>query len=1167
MLGLCEGLRKLPELETLLKKIGEGTVTAVGGLSLPHKAHFIAAVRRFTGRPLVVLCADETACRRMAADVQALSGEDVLNLPYRECMFHNVESASREWELARLRAFHELSMGHAGIVVTTPDALLLRTMPEETLKAHTLRLKVGEQHELRELSARLNAAGYLRCDRVEGVGQYALRGGILDVFSPAYDSPVRVDFFDDEIDAMGLFDPESQRRTENIQSADILPAGEVLCDAAPDGKDGLIAKIRKLADAASRRKKAPEALEKNLRADAERLQEQGSLPSIDRYLELIYPDKTAAFAYLPDNAVWFLDDAGRVKERAKGFAWQMEEDIRSLLEAGTLGPDQTDLAWEYDELCAKLAARSTVLLETFISAQLDPKPKSLLTVMCKQLPSYGGSLETAVQDVEHYRRDGYTIILLAATERRAQGLQNMIDGSSLDYALGTLPPAGVVTIAVGNLSGGMEYPGVKLAVITEGQILAESTRKKKEKRKKSNREQIQSWQDLSVGDLIVHDLHGIGRFVGIEKIKTDNGVRDYIKLQYAGTDTLFVPASQLDTVSKYIGAGEDTPVKLHKLGGVEWQKTKTRAKAAAKDMAKKLIAIYAERKRRPGFKFPKDDDWQREFEDSFEYTETDAQLRSAAEIKSDMEGSAPMDRLLCGDVGFGKTEVAFRAVMKCILAGKQAAILVPTTVLARQHYLTAMRRFTGYPIKVALLSRFQNANESAEILRRLKEGRIDLIVGTHRLLSKNVVFHDLGLLIIDEEQRFGVTHKERLRDIARNIDTLTMTATPIPRTLNMALLGVRDMSTLEEAPRDRQPVQTYVLEYDLGVVCDAIRREVNRGGQVYFLHNRVETIDMAAAKLKAAMPELTYGVAHGQMDEKSLSEVMNGVSAGDIQVLVCTTIIETGIDIPNVNTLIIEDADRMGLAQLHQLRGRVGRSTRHAYAYLTYKKGKVLSEDSTKRLTAMREFAGFGAGFQIAMRDLEIRGAGNILGVEQSGHMIDVGYDMYLRLLEEAVLEERGEKAQKKVDCTAELAVNAHIPENYVPVSEERMDLYRRIAFIKEPGDVDDVIDELCDRYGDPPKSVQNLVEIALLRADASRADITEITQKDHSILLGIPQPDFERVANLCSTPGFKGRIMLSAGDKPYLTLKLKAGEDPIATVKAMIAAYTAVKPSVKPAQ
>ncbi|MBE6931369.1 MAG: transcription-repair coupling factor, partial [Ruminococcaceae bacterium] len=692
-------------------------------------------------------------------------------------------------------------------------------------------------------------------------------------------------------------------------------------------------------------------------------------------------------------------------------------------------------------------------------------------------------------------------------------------------------------------------------------------RKKKEKRKKSNREQIQSWQDLSVGDLIVHDLHGIGRFVGIEKIKTDNGVRDYIKLQYAGTDTLFVPASQLDTVSKYIGAGEDTPVKLHKLGGVEWQKTKTRAKAAAKDMAKKLIAIYAERKRRPGFKFPKDDDWQREFEDSFEYTETDAQLRSAAEIKSDMEGSAPMDRLLCGDVGFGKTEVAFRAVMKCILAGKQAAILVPTTVLARQHYLTAMRRFTGYPIKVALLSRFQNANESAEILRRLKEGRIDLIVGTHRLLSKNVVFHDLGLLIIDEEQRFGVTHKERLRDIARNIDTLTMTATPIPRTLNMALLGVRDMSTLEEAPRDRQPVQTYVLEYDLGVVCDAIRREVNRGGQVYFLHNRVETIDMAAAKLKAAMPELTYGVAHGQMDEKSLSEVMNGVSAGDIQVLVCTTIIETGIDIPNVNTLIIEDADRMGLAQLHQLRGRVGRSTRHAYAYLTYKKGKVLSEDSTKRLTAMREFAGFGAGFQIAMRDLEIRGAGNILGVEQSGHMIDVGYDMYLRLLEEAVLEERGEKAQKKVDCTAELAVNAHIPENYVPVSEERMDLYRRIAFIKEPGDVDDVIDELCDRYGDPPKSVQNLVEIALLRADASRADITEITQKDHSILLGIPQPDFERVANLCSTPGFKGRIMLSAGDKPYLTLKLKAGEDPIATVKAMIAAYTAVKPSVKPAQ
>ncbi len=1160
MLGLCQALRSLPEFEQLLQRIRDGAVTAVGGLSLPHKAHITAAVRRFTGRPLVVVCADELECRRFAADLSVLSGEDVAMLPAREPVFQNVETASREWEILRLRALWGLASGTAPLVVTTPDALLLRTMSPDTLRSASITVRTGQTLEPQELASRLTAAGYLRCDRVEGCGQFAQRGGIVDVFSPAHDAPVRIDFFDNEVDAMGFFDPDTQRRTDNTASCVLLPAREALPDAAPGGRDGLADALSKLISANARRKKLPEGLLETLSADLERLRETAVFPALDRYLPLIYPELRTAYDFLPAEAILCLDETGRIRERAEGYAWQMNEDVKSLLESGVITPAQTEFARDYDSLVAAMPARATVLLESFISGTLQPRPRAILTLIAKQLPSYGGSLETAVSDVQHYKHEGYATVVLATSDRRAEHLEGMLrdTGARIDFQLASVPEPGTVTVGIGNLSSGLEYPAAKLAVITEGQIMAASVTKKARTPKKKAGEKIKSFSDLSPGDLVVHDQHGIGRFIGIEKIKTENGLRDYIRLQYAGTDTLFIPATQLDMVSKYIGGGGDeTKTRLNKLGGSEWQKTKTRAKAAARDMAKKLIAIYAERRRRPGFAFPKDDAWQKEFEDAFEYTETEAQLRCTAEIKADMESTAPMDRLLCGDVGFGKTEVAFRAIMKCVLASKQAAILVPTTVLARQHYMTAVRRFSGYPVKIAVLSRFQTAAETREIHRKLASGLLDVVVGTHRLLSKDLRFHDLGLLVIDEEQRFGVTHKERLRDIARNVDTLTMTATPIPRTLNMALTGVRDMSTLEEAPRDRQPVQTYVLEYDMGVILDAIRREITRGGQVYYLYNRVETIERCAAKLKAALPDVSIAVAHGQMSEDALSEVMRAMSDGELQLLVCTTIIETGIDIPNVNTLIIEDADRLGLAQLHQIRGRVGRSPRHAYAYLTYRRGKVLSEDSTKRLSAMREFAGFGAGFQIALRDLEIRGAGSILGTEQSGHMTDVGYDMYLRLLEEAVLEERGEQVQKRPDSTAELAISAHIPEDYVPVAEERMDLYRRIAFIKEKADAEDVVDELCDRYGEPPAAVQNLIAVALLRADASRANITEITQKNGSLMLTLASPDFEGIGRLCALPSLKGRVLLNAGERPYVSVRLRAADKPLELAQAMIAAYS----------
>ena len=621
-------------------------------------------------------------------------------------------------------------------------------------------------------------------------------------------------------------------------------------------------------------------------------------------------------------------------------------------------------------------------------------------------------------------------------------------------------------------------------------------------------------------------------------------------------------------MSKYIGGGEDRPVKLSRMGGAEWKRATSRAKAAAKELAAELTKLYAARARTPGYAFAPDSPWQTEFEESFGYAETDDQLRCIQEIKDDMEKPVPMDRLLCGDVGYGKTEVALRAAMKCILDGKQCAILVPTTVLARQHYQTAMRRFFGYPVEIALLSRYCTPGQKRDILKKTLAGSVDLLIGTHSLLQKSVAFRDLGLLIVDEEQRFGVSHKEKLKEMSKGVDVLTLSATPIPRTLNMALSGLRSMSTIEEPPRDRQPVQTFVMEQDEKAVCDAIRRELIRGGQVYYLHNRVENIEHTALRLQKQLGGgVAVGVAHGKMDEEQLSRVMDDMVEGKIQVLVCTTIIETGIDIPNVNTLIVEDADKLGLAQLHQLRGRVGRSARRASAYLLYRPEKALTEIAEKRLTAIREFAEFNAGFQIAMRDLEIRGAGNLLGAEQSGHMMDVGYDMYLKLLEEAVLEEKGETPPVRTECAADLSVTANIPEKYVPSAEQRMDLYRRIALIRTEADADDLTDELIDRFGDPPAAVNALVHVALLRGEAGRAGISDISQKGNMLYFKVENFDMETLSALYAQKDFKGRVKLEAGREPRLGLKLRPGAKPIAEARALIAAWHKLqKPAAEPA-
>ncbi len=725
--------------------------------------------------------------------------------------------------------------------------------------------------------------------------------------------------------------------------------------------------------------------------------------------------------------------------------------------------------------------------------------------------------------------------------------------------LTTLPAPEQILLTDGSLPFGMEYPLARLAILSEGQLMARSAPRRKASKKAAatNRQKLNSFTDLSPGDLVVHENYGIGRFVAMEQIKVDGAVKDYVKIAYQGSDTLFVPATQLDLVSKYIGGGgEESRVKLNKIGSDAWQKTKTRARKAAKDMAGELIQLYAARKRQAGFAFSADTPWQQEFEDNFPYPETDDQLRCIAEILRDTVPAVPMDRLLCGDVGFGKTEVALRAVMKAVMDGKQAAILVPTTVLAQQHYQTAVARFQGFPVNIDVLSRFRTAKMQQQTLQKLRAGAVDLIIGTHKLLQKSVQFKDLGLLIIDEEQRFGVSHKERLKEMSKGVDVLTLSATPIPRTLNMALSGLRDMSTIEESPADRYPVQTFVMEHSDAVIDDAIRREVERGGQVFYLHNRTETIDQCAAALKRRIPGLSVAVAHGQMGEDALSDVMQAMTEGEIQVLVCTTIIETGLDIPNANTLIIENADRFGLSQLHQLRGRVGRSSRHAYAYFTYRPDKNLSEVAQKRLSAIRDFAEFGSGFKIAMRDLEIRGAGNLLGAEQSGHMSSVGYDMYLKLLDEAVLEERGE-APKAPDCTADLNVTANVDQGYVRRGEERMDLYRRMAAIRSQADADDLLDEIVDRYGEPPKGVLNLIDIALLRARARDAGIKDIRQKSGDVLFTLTRLDLEAVGALCADPDYKQRVaFLASAKEPTLRLKLSAGVDSLKQSKVFLERY-----------
>ena len=1159
---LLDALKRLPEFGRVCAALSGGKHAAVSGAAQINRSHLIAGLVRELKRPLLVVCQDDMVAQRTQAELAAFLGREYPVLPGRDLTFYDSAAVSRQWEQRRLRRLYDFAAGKTRLLIATWEALSLRTMPRASLLASAITLRLGDTCAPDALTARLLQAGYSRCDLVEGVGQFAVRGGILDVFSPSADNPIRLEFFGDELDTMGCFDPLTQRRTENLDQVVLLPVAETLPMLHPGGVEGLCEDLGRLLARQKRRKQPHAELIKTLEADREKLQSGASFGAGDRYMSLIYPDFATAADYLPADGITVFCDHGNLRRSADAREEDFGLQLDSLLQSGILAGELCDFVRGWEDVCASVSDRPALFLESFLASAFPEtmQPSVVLDVVAKQLPSYGGNLEIAASDLEHYRKNGFRTLVLCGSRRRGEILKQYLSDRAIPVQMAFpatgMPPEGGIFLTDGTLPNGMEYPTVKLAVLTEGQLLNRSARRARPrpKTKATNRQKLNSFTDLTPGDLIVHEFHGIGRYVGMEQMKVDRVVKDYVKIEYQGTDVLYVPATQMDLIYKYVGAAQDSPVKLNKLGGDSWEKTKKKAKAAVKDLADGLIKLYAERKRRAGFAFAADTPWQGEFEDNFPFAESDDQLRCIAEVKGDMEAPSPMDRLLCGDVGFGKTEVALRASMKAIMDSKQVAILVPTTVLAQQHYVTASKRFEGFPVNIDVLSRFRTPAQQRKTLQDLRAGSVDLIVGTHKLLQKDIVFKDLGLLIVDEEQRFGVTHKERLKELSRGVDVLTLSATPIPRTLNMALSGIRDMSTIEEPPMDRYPVQTFVLEQNEAVLDDAIRRELARGGHVYYLHNRVESIARCASALKNRHPGAEIAVAHGKMNEDELGDVMQRMSDGEVQILVCTTIIETGIDIPNVNTLIIEDADRLGLAQLHQIRGRVGRSSRHAFAYLTFRRGKVLTDVAEKRLEAIREYAEFGSGFKIAMRDLEIRGAGNLLGAEQSGHIVSVGYDMYLKLLEEAVLEEQGGKEARPPECTADFDVTANIDKAYVEKGEQRMDLYRRMAAIRSREDADDLLDEIVDRYGDPPKGVLNLIDVALLRAEAAQLGVTDLTQKGQDLFVTFIRLDFQAISAVCADPLYAKRLFIQPKSRtPMLRLRLRPGENSLKQASDLI--------------
>ena len=1163
-------LLELQEYDNLVQalKSGKGPLQVTGTLDSQkvHLMYELGEASAFSWK--LVVTYDDTRAKEIYDDLRSFTSR-VWLYPAKDLLFYSADIHGNLMARQRIAVLRRLMEDREGVVVTTMDGLMDHLLPLKYLREQSITVESGQVIDLDAWKERLIAMGYERVAQVDGMGQFSIRGGIVDIFPLTEEVPVRIELWDDEVDSIRTFDLESQRSVEQLEYITIYPAAEVVLSG-----DQLAAGIRRLEkeektyEKALREQHKPEEAHRihtiigELRSG---LDEGGRIGGLDAYIRYFCPDTVSFLEYFPQGeSVIYLDEPARLKEKGETVELEFRESMVHRLEKGYLLPGQTELLYPAAEILARMQKPYAVMLTGLDQKLPGMKVNQKFSIDVKNVNSYQNSFEILIKDLTRWKKEGYRVILLSASRTRASRLASDLreydlraycpDGregesgnaggegagsadtgnpGAVNTSVRKVRP-GEILVTYGNLHRGFEYPLLKFVFITEGDMFG--VEKKRKRRKKTNYQgkAIQSFTELSVGDYVVHEEHGLGIYKGIEKVERDKVIKDYIKIEYGDGGNLYLPATRLESIQKYAGAEAKKP-KLNKLGGTEWNKTKTRVRGAVQEIAKDLVKLYAARQEKAGFQYGTDTVWQREFEELFPYDETDDQMDAIDAVKKDMESRRIMDRLICGDVGYGKTEVALRAAFKAVQDSKQVVYLVPTTILAQQHYNTFVQRMKDFPVRVDMLSRFCTPARQKRTLEDLRKGMVDIVIGTHRVLSKDMQFKDLGLLIIDEEQRFGVAHKEKIKHLKENVDVLTLTATPIPRTLHMSLAGIRDMSVLEEPPVDRTPIQTYVMEYNEEMVREAINRELARNGQVYYVYNRVTDIDEVAGRVQALVPDAVVTFAHGQMREHELERIMADFINGEIDVLVSTTIIETGLDISNANTMIIHDADRMGLSQLYQLRGRVGRSNRTSYAFLMYKRDKLLREEAEKRLQAIREFTELGSGIKIAMRDLEIRGAGNVLGAEQHGHMEAVGYDLYCKMLNQAVLALKGETLEEdSYDTVVECDIDAYIPGRYIKNEYQKLDIYKRISAIETEEEYMDMQDELMDRFGDIPRSVENLLKIASIRALAHQAYVTEVVINRQEVRLTMYQKaklQVDKIPDMVRS--YKGDLKLVPGDVP----------------------------------
>lgn len=1111
-------LEEFTQLKIALAK-GNTPVNVIGCIDA-QKCHFIygagvqegnGSQEKTTAQPFrLVITYNEIRAKELADDYR-MYDRNVMYYPAKDLIFYSADVHGQAIVKERLRTIRAIAENEPVTIVTTIDAGMDFCLSFEQYMEKRLVIAEGDVLDISRLQEQLTELGYENVSQVEREGEFSVRGGIIDIFPLTEDSPCRIDMWGDEVDTIRSIDVESQRSVENLEQIDIYPAAEIFMS-----EDRALRGMKKIRD--DMEKSTAELKEKGSLEAAARLRQNvqnfqdtfeayHGMVNLESYIRYFVPSDqiVSFFDYFKERDVLvFLDEPNRCVEKAEAVEYEFRESMTSRLEKGYILAGQTDILYSLPVLLQKLCRYPLVLLSTLDAPLKDVAIEQKLFFHVQSSPSYNNNFSVLAKDIVKLRKQKYRVLLVSASETRGrrlcEDLQEYEIPAFYDGKMEHVLESGEVMVTRGNVRRGFEYPELRFIVVTESDIFGGMRKKKKRRVKQYEGAAIHSFNDLKIGDYVVHENHGLGIYQGIEKIEVDHVTKDYLKVSYAAGSNLYVPATSLDVLQKYAGSDAKVP-KLNRLNSPEWKKTKSRVRGAVQEIASELVELYAKRQEKQGHAFEKDTVWQKEFEELFPYEETDDQLKAIEATKADMESTRIMDRLICGDVGYGKTEIAIRAAFKAVMDGRQVAFLVPTTILAGQHYNTFAQRMKDYGINVELLCRLRTPAQQKKTMEGLKKGSVDIVVGTHRLLSKDISYKNLGLLIVDEEQRFGVTHKEKLKQMKNDIDVLTLSATPIPRTLHMSLVGIRDMSVLEEPPVDRMPIQTFVMEKNEQIVREAILREISRGGQVYYVYNRVGNMDIVANEIAKLVPEAVVSFAHGQMNERQLEKTMFQFVEGEIDVLVSTTIVETGLDIPNVNTIIIEDADRLGLSQLYQLRGRVGRSNRTAYAFLMYKRDKMLKEVAEQRLAAIREFTELGSGFKISMRDLEIRGVGNLLGESQHGHMEAVGYDMYCKMLNEAVKKLKGEATpQQEYETSIEIKVDAFIPVSYIKNELQKLDVYKRIAEIETEEEKSDMLDELLDRFGEPPRSVMNLLEIALLKARAHQAYITEIASKKDTL-------------------------------------------------------------------